>query len=640
MSKKFYCCTFDDRIFHSYQDYQKSECRAKNHRVESFESSENSENQYVRYSNNGKITKTILDKRFKDITPITYFSDTKERMILVYLPTKKETTKKQNTEKENTEIDYANTAYFIRCLNSKIGKEITPSDDQLFTNNYKTTILPEWNNVRWNYDDITKWKSESEKTDPKLVYDLLNQTTRKYIEFETEAEFVRFIVWNIGTYFHTIFDSYPIFDFTGTKRSGKSKNLAFQSLTCFNGFVSGSMTPSSLFRIREGTGATICIDETEQFSNKNNTQAQDLRTLLLQCHIKHQFAVRVEKSDEGNFTTRQFNLFGPTSLGHISSFDDVLDDRCIPQVNKRALNKKILDSWPDNSDSSFEKIRGLCYRLFLDYADEIYELRSEAQKFLNVSGREQQLWKPLMVMALFFQKHGVAGLIDQIKQSSEKTRDDRQLQDEQENYDYRILAYLDELRESLQADTWLVSKELYDGIIKESKHGFTEHNLWLKSFTATLRRLGLKSAKKHKGISWLITSQKIDENKIRLGLKSSSFDSPSSPLGTKTPDLPNLAQVHSSSPSSPSSFPIIPIQAQNERSERNERSEEEKNNSSSPSSPSSPSSSDNQYAIICKSCNNAGPFRIKEDKKTFEFHKKHELIYLSKIGWFSLYPAF
>jgi len=92
--------------------------------------------------------------------------------------------------------------------------------------------------------------------------------------------------------------------------------------------------------------------------------------------------------------------------------------------------------------------------------------------------------------------------------------------------------------------------------------------------------------------------------------------------------LPNLAQVHSSSASS---FPIIPIQAQNERNE------EEKNNSSSASSA---SSSDNQYAIICKSCNNAGPFRIKEDKKTVEFHKKHELTYLSKIGWFSLYPAF
>ena len=94
---------------------------------------------------------------------------------------------------------------------------------------------------------------------------------KKYIDFPEEHDYIYLNLWNIGTYFYELFDAYPGNDFTGTKRAGKSKVLEFQKYVCFNALMSPDMTGSSLFRIIEGIGATLLLDETENFKNKKKT---------------------------------------------------------------------------------------------------------------------------------------------------------------------------------------------------------------------------------------------------------------------------------------------------------------------------------------------------------------------------------
>ena len=59
--------------------------------------------------------KSILTRKFDTIRPQTLLHDDKEtRMILVYLPTKKEITKGQRDNQSNT-IVFENSAYFVVC---------------------------------------------------------------------------------------------------------------------------------------------------------------------------------------------------------------------------------------------------------------------------------------------------------------------------------------------------------------------------------------------------------------------------------------------------------------------------------------------------------------------------------------------
>ena len=173
--------------------------------------------------------------------------------------------------------------------------------------------------------------------------------------------------------------------------------------------MSADITSSATFRMIEGLGSTMLFDETEEFKNKKNEQAQAVRNILIQGFMRDQHAVRNESSKDRNFTPTQFNLYSPKSLAHINAFDDVLEDRCIEQVNRRALDVKIRNTWCSERDPSFQKIRDLCYRLFLDYADEINDLQQKARTLVSISSRELQLWTPLITLALFFEKHGIVG---------------------------------------------------------------------------------------------------------------------------------------------------------------------------------------------------------------------------------------
>lgn len=478
--------------------------------------------------NAGKeITKQILNYKIRTLRPLTYFQSDNTKMILVFLPTKKIIVKGKD-ENTSVETEWINSAYFVISKIDSSGvnvREVLPFDDRALKEKFRIKVLHEWNDVRWNTRDCKDWISETGLSTPKELYDLLDKTTRKYLEY-TESEYVKFNLWNIGTYFYELFDAFPYNDFTGTKRAGKTKSLEFQKHVCYNSVMTPDMTGASLFRIIEGIGATILLDETEEFKNKRNDQAQALRNLLMQSFLKDQHAIRNETTKDKNFTPTQYNIYSPKSLAHINSFDDVLEDRCIKQVNRRALDDKIKNTWVSKQDSSFQIIRNKCYRLFLDYADQIYDLQEEAKSRLCVSGRELQLWIPIMTLALFFEKFGVTGLVDKIISNVSESSENRQLSDEEESRDLKVLSYLDDygvniaINDTYLKDNpkgWIAIAQLYNhfrGIMEGyeiNPEYFTRHVL-----TQTLRRFGFKQAKKQAGISWLITRQEVDEVKKRM----------------------------------------------------------------------------------------------------------------------------
>ncbi|MEX0855188.1 MAG: hypothetical protein WD018_05435 [Nitrosopumilaceae archaeon] len=488
---------------------------------------------FVTDKSNSVETKTILEENFHVVRPQTLLFDENEtRMILVYLPTKIKV--ESNKENSNTKkIDYANTACFVihRPKEKTEKKKIMLSWDSIdLKENFKLDVLPVWENVRWKTKDIDSWIEQNEPIEAKKVYELLDKAIRKYIDFPEDYNRIYFNLWIIGTYFYELFEAYPGTDLTGTKRAGKSKVLEFLKYVCFNALMSPDMTGSSLFRIVEGTGATMLLDETENFRDKKNETAQLVRRLIMQGMLRGQHVIRSESKDN-SFTPKTYNIYSPKAMAHISSLDDVMQDRFIKLIMKRTKSKELLNIWPDKKDPAFQQIRNYCYRLFLDYAYEIYDLQKEAQTKCKVSGRELQLWTPIMTLALFFEKHGVMGIIESIQNFTGISSHSRQLEDEETNYDLKILKFIDKEGVKIATDPdintknvtgWITIQELYDRLVDDINSKEYEINpeyFKRKHLTATLQRLGFESERKTPGISYHVTRNIVNEIKERMGME-------------------------------------------------------------------------------------------------------------------------
>jgi len=479
------------------------------------------------------VTKIILDHNIQVLRPQTLLKD-KTKMILVYLPTQQEISKDSPKGTKLISKDFNNTAYFVSCKEDDEGnliKQILPYDEPRLTENFKIEVLPIWNDTRWDINLLSNWLKEKQKFNPKELYEILDESTKKYIQFVDDYDYTHFNLWNIATYCYELFDAFPINDFTGTKRSGKTKAIFFQSKTCFNAIMSPDITSSATFRLIHGLGSTMLFDETERFKKGKDEQAQQLRTLLIQGYLKNQYALRSDASKEGGFMPTPYNLYSPKSMGHISGIDDVLEDRSIPKLMRRPkqIDKKIMDSWPSDSDPNFIKIRSLCYRLFLEYGEEIKKLEYSVRQFLNLSSRELQLWGPLMTLALFFEKHGVPGLIEHIKAVSKISSFQRQISDEEENLDLIIVRFIDKTilpvsekitKEKNNPLSWIPITEIYKRLEEySSDYGIKTEYFSQRKLTETLKRLGFQRERKQAGYSWHITPGIVSDVKERMGIK-------------------------------------------------------------------------------------------------------------------------
>ena len=449
----------------------------------------------------------ILDREIKVMRPITLVDGT--RYILAYLPT-------QITD-EKGNLSRQNRAFFIQ-KNPDGTKDVLGSKDVKLIEEFVVNPFQTYSDCRWELDDVKKYYFETELTDPKMVFEKSVQNVKKYFEYQDEGSYSVFVLWNFGTYLYELFNAYPYLNFTGTKRAGKSKNLDYQKLICYNAIKSSDISTSAQFRLIESIGCTVLLDETESFKSPKSEKHQDTLTLLHTGFMKGDSAIRSEGSN-GNFTPTSFRTYGPKALAHINSFGDVLEDRCIPFQILRSTDKKILNSDPDKSDREILEIRNYYYRLFLDYGDEIYGLIPEAKNILNVSSRELKIWTPVITLALFFERHGVESLTAQIKAKCEAIYDERSQNDEEHSPEGRFLKFIDEqIREVPKKDGLIQFNIIYNEFRNRlSVYGFEEYHKQ-KFVSDKLIQLGFEKSRSSNGMMYNVSNEKIDAAFTRMNI--------------------------------------------------------------------------------------------------------------------------
>jgi hypothetical protein len=453
-----------------------------------------------------KTTYRLTDEEQIALRPITSLPD--EQFILVYLNTDVELAERQ--------IETLPMAYFV--VNGVNGKSIVSVDNPKLQKKYDCNVFKSFKSLvgRWNNADVQAWLASDTKVNPKKLFDDLHSLERMYFENPYDYDYFYEAIWKVHTYFYTLFPLTPYNDYTGMKNIGKTKRLTLNKFICYNSWSSDDSSSSSLFRTTEGTGATMLLDEVEDLGNGKGDNA-DLQTILRGGNQKDHYVTRAVEV-RGEWIPKEFDLFTPKAFGHIKPIDNVLQDRCITTKLFRSTNKVIANSEPEMEiNPLIYSCRERCYRLFLDYAPEIKSLIPEAKElFTDVSGREMKLWLPLVTIGLFFEKHGVVGLVDKLMAKLTVNSEEKKVKDIDENEEVKILSTL------LQREPENIpeqSRELYNMINDGLTRIYNLEPVNDVKLCHYLENLGFTHRRSSGHTKWInINAVKISEAKERCGM--------------------------------------------------------------------------------------------------------------------------
>lgn len=382
---------------------------------------------------NGKKTTTIelLDKPIKSLRPISIHND--KAYILVHLPVRKTT-----SNGESVDSSYNYEPYFVTS-----DKELIHPTNEELIEKFQLPIMLNGYSTRWNLEDVKDFCKHSNELDiPEIFHSTIAQV-RKFLDLQTDSSYVVYTLWAIGTYFSKLFSYYPYLDFYGTKGSAKSKALNILGLLTYNGEMFNRISSAAIYRIIESSGCTIILDEMEYLKDPKSEQAQTVLSILKGAfQTDGKISVSIATKDQG-WQPHSFDAGTCIALGHINGIDDVIEDRTIQIPMQTTLLKAIANNEPDKDNPIWENIRAKYYRLFLEYFKEICELKNKPYDSEIISNRElNQIWKPIITLARFFENHGVPGLITKIEDIIVQTHNRKILINQSSNLDIQILECL------------------------------------------------------------------------------------------------------------------------------------------------------------------------------------------------------
>jgi len=226
-------------------------------------------------------------------------------------------------QKDEKETVYTFEPYFVTSE-----KKLIHYQDSSLVKNFQMPLMVSFPFTKWDVDDIFHFIDTTTKTEPSNVYADNEMKLRKIIDYKLDGHYSVVTLWIIGTYFSKLFAYYPYLDFKGTKGSAKTKSIDFCTQLMFNGIMFNQVSGASAYRVIEGTGCSIGLDETEYLKDPKSEKAQFILTLL-------KGAFKTDSKSMVNIQTKDgwvpwfFDSGTCIAMGHISNLDDVLEDRVI-----------------------------------------------------------------------------------------------------------------------------------------------------------------------------------------------------------------------------------------------------------------------------------------------------------------------
>ncbi len=204
-------------------------------------------------------------------------------------------------------------------------------------------------------------------------------------------------LWCMATYHFRLYDSFGYIFLNAIKGSGKTQALTIMSWLAFNATHADAITEASLKRLVNANSAVLLNDEAERLRKKFEDDQSTLFEVWNGGYKKSGKAISVNKE---TMQVERFCTYSPKALANIRGLENVLEDRCITLYFLRDLGK-IPELVEGEQARRAAGIRNQLFCFSLEYIEGIIAAKAETTRPEGLSGRDWELWQPVLVLARF-----------------------------------------------------------------------------------------------------------------------------------------------------------------------------------------------------------------------------------------------
>jgi hypothetical protein len=267
----------------------------------------------------------------------------------------------------------------------------------------------------WSAAARQRWMEGEQAPSPADVFKGLCSRIVYFLDFPREhANGITstLAVWTMLTYGYSAWEAVPYLFVGGPLGSGKSRLFDVLERLVFRPLSSSNMTGAALFRTLHSQGGCLLLDEAERLRNTQEPATAEILSMLLAGYKRGGTATRLEPVGDSGFKTVSFDVYGPKALACIVGLPPALASRAIPMMMFRSSHesekpRRRIDADP----AGWERLRDDLHALAMEHGPTWLELPSRTDVCPRMSGRDYELWQPLLAIGSWVESHGARGLL-------------------------------------------------------------------------------------------------------------------------------------------------------------------------------------------------------------------------------------
>jgi hypothetical protein len=279
----------------------------------------------------------------------------------------------------------------------------------------------------WSAAARKRWLDGEPVPDPTDVFKRLCECIAYFLDLPKEHAkgiTATLALWTLLTYVFQAWDAVPYLFVGGPLGSGKSRVFEILLRLVFRALSSSSMTGAALFRTLHSQGGVLLLDEAERLKNTQDPATAEILSMLLAGYKRGGTATRLEPVGDSGFKTVSFDVFGPKTLACIAGLPQALASRAIPITMFRSppgseKPRRRIDAVPQD----WQRLRDDLHALALEHGPTWLELPNRTDVCPPMSGRDYELWQPLLALASWVESHGAHGLLTLLQDHALETID-------------------------------------------------------------------------------------------------------------------------------------------------------------------------------------------------------------------------
>ncbi|MCC6127394.1 MAG: hypothetical protein IT426_20745 [Pirellulales bacterium] len=288
-------------------------------------------------------------------------------------------------------------------------------------NNKKLWIYPEPSEPPanmlpgWSQAARKTWLAGSHAPNPSELFKRLCQRIEYFLDLpkrQAPGMASTLALWTMLSYCFQNLGAVPYLYLGGPTGSGKSRVIEILSRLVFRSVSSSNMTGPALFRTLHSYGGILLLDEAERLKQSNDPSMGEILSMLLAGYKRGGKATRLEPIGENGFKTVHFDVFGPKALACIAGLPPALASRCITMMMFRSPpGSEKPQRGIDADPAAWQSLRDDLHALAMEHGAVWLELPRNVEVCPKMSGRDFELWQPILALAAWIESHGARGLL-------------------------------------------------------------------------------------------------------------------------------------------------------------------------------------------------------------------------------------